>query len=95
MGLRNNFDICDGKNDITAILYLKVERGLFGQPPRRWYVVYFPLFIKQLHTTIKYSIPKYYFAYYYATYCKQNRTILYCLESFIIYDSEKHKYICV
>ena len=37
MGLRNNFDICDGKNDIIAsILYLKVERGLFGQP-LRWY----------------------------------------------------------
>ena len=47
MGLRNNFDICDGKNDITAILYLKVERGLFGQP-LRWYVVYLPLFMKQL-----------------------------------------------
>ena len=48
MGLRNNFDICDGKNDITAIPYLKVERGLFGQPPRRWYVVYLPLFMKRL-----------------------------------------------
>ena len=47
MGLRNNFDICDGKNDITAIPYLKVERGLFGQP-LRWYVVYLPLFMKRL-----------------------------------------------
>ena len=56
MGLRNNFDICDGKNDITAILYLKVERGLFGQP-LRWYVVYVSSSFYEATTTIKYSMP--------------------------------------